>query len=180
MMLAHFGDLDGGGFFSTIDDHEQLILRPKDIHDGSTPSSNAMAVTVLLRLGRLLGRDDFVTAGEQAMKRFHGLMEAHPSAAGQMLIAYDFALGPIQEALIVGDAHSSEFWRVVKAARTPFAPHRITAGRHNDAETVIPMLAERKSESEVTLYLCENMTCRPPMGLADAVAALSDTSQQAC
>lgn len=180
MILAHFSDDDGGGFFSTIDDHEHLILRPKDVHDGSTPSGNAMAVTVLLRLGRLLGRDDFVAAGDQVLRKFRGLMESHPSAAGQMLIAYDFWLGPIQDAIIVGDAHSSEFWKVVKAARTPFAPRRLMAGRHTEAETIVPMLAERTSPTAATLYLCENMTCRAPMGVEEAVTALSDTSKEAC
>ena len=46
------------GFFFTARDHEVLLTRMKETHDGSTPSGNAMAVTVLLRLGRLTGRMD--------------------------------------------------------------------------------------------------------------------------
>ena len=35
VMLEHFADGQGGGFFYTADDHEQLIARTKDLHDGS-------------------------------------------------------------------------------------------------------------------------------------------------
>jgi uncharacterized protein YyaL (SSP411 family) len=58
VMLKHFADPKGPGFFFTADDHEQLIARTKDLHDGSTPSGNAMAVTALLRLAALTGRRD--------------------------------------------------------------------------------------------------------------------------
>ena len=56
MVLKHFADPNGPGFFFTADDHEELIARTKDLHDGSTPSGNAVAVTVLLRLAKLLDR----------------------------------------------------------------------------------------------------------------------------
>src|SRR3989440_2304111 len=57
-MIEQFADAEGGGFFTTGRDHEELIIRLKDLHDGSTPSGNAMAVTALLRLAELLGRID--------------------------------------------------------------------------------------------------------------------------
>lgn len=176
IMLSQFTDAEGGGFFSTIDDHEKLILRPKDLHDGSTPSGNAMAVTVLLRLGRLLGRADFVSAGEHALQSFLGLMEANPSVAGQMLIAYDFWLGPIQEAVIVGDPKTTEFWNVVKAARRSFAPRRMVAAKEPAADTHIPWFEGRAGQLPVTLYLCENMTCQAPMSANDAEKALKDVA----
>ncbi|HLO14402.1 MAG TPA: thioredoxin domain-containing protein, partial [Anaerolineales bacterium] len=48
-MVAHFADPDGG-FFDTRDDHEALLVRPKDIQDNATPSGNALAATALLQL----------------------------------------------------------------------------------------------------------------------------------
>ena len=48
LMLAHFWDADKGAFFSTSDDHEALIARPKEVVDNAMPSANASAAGVLL------------------------------------------------------------------------------------------------------------------------------------
>src|SRR5205085_9569694 len=85
-MLKHFADPAGPGFFFTADDHEQLIARTKDLHDGSTPSGNAMAVTALLRLAKLCGRDDLAGPAERALRGYRETMAEHPAASGQTLI----------------------------------------------------------------------------------------------
>jgi uncharacterized protein YyaL (SSP411 family) len=48
-MVAHFID-PNGGFFDTRDEHEALLVRPKDIQDNATPSGNALAATALLQM----------------------------------------------------------------------------------------------------------------------------------
>src|SRR5262249_6285889 len=85
IMLAHFADRDGGGFFFTADDHEALVARQKDWQDSSTPSGNAMAATALLRLGKFTGRRDYTEAAVATLQAAGGLMERFPSAAGQIL-----------------------------------------------------------------------------------------------
>jgi uncharacterized protein YyaL (SSP411 family) len=44
-----------GGFFFTAADHERLIHRSKTFSDDSIPAGNAVAASVLCRLGYLLG-----------------------------------------------------------------------------------------------------------------------------
>jgi uncharacterized protein YyaL (SSP411 family) len=168
VILTRFADREHGGFFSTADDHEDLIVRPKDLHDGSTPSGNAMAVTALVRLATFVGRDDFRAAADRTLAAFHGVMEEHPSAAGQMLIALDFHLGPVQEVALVGELGSAAFQHVLTAARAPFAPRRITACGVSPSPT-LPLLANRTSTGPVTLYVCENATCQAP--IADSAEA---------
>ena len=60
-------DHEQGGFFFTADDHETLVARPKDVQDSSTPSATAMAATVLVRLGKLTGRSDYLTAADETL-----------------------------------------------------------------------------------------------------------------
>ena len=50
-MLAHFAA--DFGFYDTADDAETLVVRPRSTQDNATPSGNAMAATVLLKLARL-------------------------------------------------------------------------------------------------------------------------------
>ena len=49
VMMARFHDPQGGGFFFTADDHEQLIHRSKVFADDATPAGNAIAAFALQR-----------------------------------------------------------------------------------------------------------------------------------
>ena len=53
-----FADPDGGGFFQSPADGEQLVARKKLLDDHPSPSGNAMLAYVLLRLGRIWGDDE--------------------------------------------------------------------------------------------------------------------------
>src|SRR5207344_2486901 len=114
VMIAQFWDDAEGGFFFTGNDHESLIARNKDPHDNATPSGNSMAVTGLLRLARLTGDADLFDKAERTLKLFRGLMARSPTAAGQMLNALDFYLGPMQEIAVVGDSANSEVIDVLR------------------------------------------------------------------
>jgi uncharacterized protein YyaL (SSP411 family) len=86
-LLARFADAAHGGFFYTAADHEPLIVRRKDVIDAPVPSGNGLAVSVLLRLGRIAGRDDYREAGEQALFACLPIMRAAPTATFQLLLA---------------------------------------------------------------------------------------------
>jgi uncharacterized protein YyaL (SSP411 family) len=172
-MLKHFADPKGPGFFYTADDHERLIARTKDLHDGSTPSGNAMAVTVLLRLAKLTGRQDFAAKAEETLRGYRGMMAEHPTACGQMLVALDFHLGPVQEIAVIGRADDPDTQKVLAAIRGGFRPNTVLAF-HDPADgpppDFIPLLKDRPMVGDaVTTYVCENFVCRAPLVGADAV-----------
>ncbi|MBL8795757.1 MAG: thioredoxin domain-containing protein, partial [Planctomycetia bacterium] len=127
VMLEQFWDAAEGGFFFTSQDHEALIARVKDVHDHSTPSGNSMAVTMLLRLAKLTGRADLQEKAEQTLRFARVLMERSSMAAGQMLLALDFLLGPTQEFAVVGDPDHDETRRVLRTIRGRFRPNRVVA-----------------------------------------------------
>jgi uncharacterized protein YyaL (SSP411 family) len=174
VMLKHFADPNGAGFFFTADDHEQLIARTKDMHDGSTPSGNAMAVTALLRLAALTGRRDLAEAAERTLRGYRETMAEHPAASGQMLIALDFYLGPVQQVAIVGPARGAETMRALAAVRTAFRPNRAIAF-HDPADGLpaaeLAALFEGKEAvgGAVTVYVCENFACLAPLVGVEAV-----------
>jgi hypothetical protein len=174
VMLPIFADESSGGFFFTATDHESLIARTKDAHDGSTPSGNAMAATALLRLGVLAGRPDFTAAAVRTLTTFAGGMRDSPAAFGQMLVAVDFHLGPATEVAIVGSSEAAG--SVIEAARTRFLPNAILA-YHDPALGAppdhVPLLKDRPSHGDVAVYVCENMTCKAPLvGTSAAIAAI--------
>jgi uncharacterized protein YyaL (SSP411 family) len=171
-MSEQFWDAEGGGYFYTGRDHEALIARTKDPHDSSIPSGNSVAATSLLRLHALTGNAELLKQAERTMRLFHGLMTQAPMAVGQMVVALDFYLGPVQEYAVVGDPADEEVRRVLRAIRSGFRPHHVLAlkqaGATAEVENVVPLLADREGKGRVTLYVCENFTCQVPLVGAEA------------
>ena len=136
-----------------------------------------MAVVALLRLAKLTGRTDLWDKAERTLKLYQGLMASHPQAAGQMLMALNFYLGPVQEIAIVRQPVSSDLPKVLQIIRRQFQPNRViamkTAGEDSKADAVIPLLAGKTALATVTTYICENFTCQAPLiGVEAAEAAL--------
>jgi uncharacterized protein YyaL (SSP411 family) len=66
-ILSRFSD-PAGGFFDTSDDHEKLLLRPKDLSDNATPSGGSVAAAVLLELAACTGEPGYREAAERALR----------------------------------------------------------------------------------------------------------------
>jgi uncharacterized protein YyaL (SSP411 family) len=178
VMIDQFWDAAGGGFFYTGRDHESLIARGKDPHDNAIPSGNSMAVTALLRVVKLTGRMDLQEKAETTLRLYRGLLGAHPLAAGQMLLALDFHLGPVQEIAIVGDAAAEDTRRVLRLLAGSYQPHRVMAlkdtaspQRQQGIEEPLPLLAGKTSQGPVTVYVCQNFTCQAPLVGVEAIEA---------
>jgi uncharacterized protein YyaL (SSP411 family) len=182
ILLKDFADADGGGFFYTAENHEQLIARNKELTDSSTPSGNALAATALLRLGRLLGRSEYLDAAESAMAAALPIMQRAPTAAGQMLLALDRFVGPAHELVLVGDMARDDTKSAIKAIQQRFLPRTVFAVRDstsNDptgsrSRQLDEIFAGKESaDGQPVLYVCQNFACRSPaIGLAAIEAAL--------
>jgi uncharacterized protein YyaL (SSP411 family) len=185
VMVDQFWDPADGGFFYTGMDHEALIARSKDPHDSSIPSGNSMAVTALLRLARLTGRSDFQEKAEVTLRLFRGLMASSPTAAGQMLTALDFFMGPVQEFVIVGEAKATDTERVFRAIHGGFRPNKVVAWKaptetRAEISNLVPLLADKKAAGSVTTYICQNSVCQAPLVGSEAVeVALAAPAAQA-
>jgi uncharacterized protein YyaL (SSP411 family) len=178
ILLNHFLDRDGGGFFYTADDHETLITRNKDLHDSSVPSGNSMAAMGLLRLGKLTGRADYLAAAQATLAMAEPTMREAASATGQMLLAADHALGPCPELVLLGDRRDPEMAAVLHDLWQRYVPNRVLAVRHPAAAdaTRSPHLealfaGKQTKDGELTLFICENFACQQPIRGREAMLA---------
>ena len=178
-MIEQFADADDGAFFYTAADHERLIARSKDSQDGATPSGNGMAATALLKLGRLTGRTDLEETGYETLQSLSGLLNEHPRAASQALIALDFHLGPTKELVLVDGEDVEEGDRVLREVAERFVPNLVLV-RHDGGEApeVLGALLEGKAGSgeELTGYVCERGVCGLPVrGVGRVLESVDDT-----
>jgi uncharacterized protein len=170
VVLARFGSDGEHGFYFTADDHEQLLTRNRDFTDNATPGGNSMAAMALLRLGKLLGRGDYLDAAHGILSAAAPLMQQIPMATGQMLLALDVWVGPTKELVFVGDGAG----RLAREAHRQFLPHRVIAARDAQPTCEMPLdgiFAGRDAGDEPALYVCENQTCLAPIEGREAIAA---------
>jgi uncharacterized protein YyaL (SSP411 family) len=168
VMIEQFGDPVDAGFFYTARDHESLLVRTKEIHDSSTPSSMGSAVLGLLRLSALTGRHDFRESAERTLRAYHGAMAEAPLACGTLLLGVDFWLGPVEEVAIIGRLHDRETRQVLRALRGQFRPLSVMALRDpsvgEDAGIeAVGLLRGKEALGPVTTYLCRNFACQSPL-----------------
>jgi uncharacterized protein YyaL (SSP411 family) len=173
IMIDEFWDTAAGGFFYTGRSHEALIARTKDIQDSSTPSGNSMAGLGLLRLAKLTGRRPLQEKAEATLRLFSGMMATSPMAVGQMLVALDFFLGPVEEFALVGNPSHAEVVRTLQALRHGFRPNKVVALKSDtpaqESERLVPLLAGKTAHGDVATYICRDFTCQAPLIGAEAL-----------
>ena len=172
VVLDKFADPAGGGFYYTASDHEALLTRTKELTDSSVPSGNALAATALLRLGKLLGRRDYLDAAAGTLAAAMPIMERAPMAAGQMLLALDRFLGPSHELVLVGSPGNVE--SVLAAIEKRYLPRSVFARRcgWDQSSQLDGLFAGKTSpDGEPVLYVCENFACQEPAAGFAAISA---------
>jgi uncharacterized protein len=172
-MIEGFGDTEGPGFFDTATYHETPVARPRDLQDGATPSGNAVAAEVLLRLGAMTGNQEFTERGSDILRVMVRTMEEHPLAAGRYLSALDFYLGPVKEVALAGNRSAEDLQALLDATYARFEPNAVVGYvdvDHPDILERLPFLQHREARNgKATAYVCEHFACLPPVHDADAL-----------
>jgi uncharacterized protein YyaL (SSP411 family) len=163
-LVARFQAGDGG-FYDTSDDHEALITRPRDLQDSATPSGNAMAASVLLKLAGLTGDSRYSDLAGQAMSQVQTFASSHPLGFGQWLQALSFAQATPREIAILGDLESVDARALVAAAQDGFRPFQVVAAGEPDSDgDAVPLLSGRTLvEGRAAAYVCADFTCLRPV-----------------
>ncbi len=172
--IAHFADDERGAFFSTADDHEQLVARRKDLEDTPIPSGNSAMALGLLRLARLTGDAAYEERARGTIALLHPIAARHPLAFAHLLQAVDFLLADdVREVAIVGDPVAAA--PLLRTVRGTFRPHVVLAGGDGSGDETVPLLAGRGLlDGRPAAYVCERFTCQAPVTEPAALASLLD------
>ncbi len=165
-MIARFGDPERGGFYSTSDDHEELIARRKEIGDHPIPSGNSAAALGLLRLEALTGERSYGEQAEGVLRLFAKAAPRRPDAFAHLLRALDFQLAPTSEVALIGD----DLADLAAVVRSGHRPHLVLAGGAEGSDTP-PLLADRpRVDDRATAYVCEGFSCQAPVTTPEHLA----------
>jgi uncharacterized protein YyaL (SSP411 family) len=178
-MLERFRDPAGGILYSTADDHERLLFRPKDFDDNAVPAGNSIAAEALLELALLSGDDRYRRAADEIMAALAGALASHPLFFGRLLSVLDTHLGDPLEVAVVGDLGSEIAGELLRCVNSAYIPTKVVAA--GAAGSRLPaLLAERDgNQNGAVAYVCRGFVCSRAVSSVDGLRAELGLSQLA-
>ncbi|HEX9387822.1 MAG TPA: thioredoxin domain-containing protein [Anaerolineales bacterium] len=163
-MLDLFTD-PNGGFFDTSKDSKELLLRPKDLQDNATPSGNALACEVLLRLAAFTDNGKYRDLAEKSLSLTANQALRYPTSFARWLSAADFALGNVKQVAVLYMSELDEARGLLQTVQFEYRPNTIVAAAPYPPSINAPsLLAERPlKDGKPTVYVCEGFVCKTPV-----------------
>jgi uncharacterized protein YyaL (SSP411 family) len=162
-MITNFWDEDGGGFFFTSSDHEQLVVRTKDLFDNATPSGNSVAADVLLRLSRYFADDRYERFAVAVLRLSASQIRRYPQGFGRALSAVDLFLSAKREVVVAGPSGND----LSRWIYSTYLPNLVFAALPGAPAEEIPLLTGRTTDGMPAAYVCENHVCARPVTSVD-------------
>ncbi|WP_372638370.1 thioredoxin domain-containing protein [Fodinibius sp.] len=164
--IAQFWDPDHGGFFFTSRSGEELLGRKKEMYDGALPSSNAVAMMNLLRLGRLTGNTGWEEKADQINRLFSSDIRKAPTGFGFALQSVDFTASGSQEIIIAGQKDTAQTQDMLRPLHRRFLPRAVVLlndPADEKIEKIVPFLSGFPVQGgQTTAYVCRNFSCEMP------------------
>ncbi len=170
-LTEQFEDERDGGYFFVSRDHEPLILKPKSGHDNATPSGNAVAALVLLRMGYMLGEPPLLNSAQRALRLFAPSMARQPGGFATMMMALQEALLPTRTVILRGTSADLSGWHAQMNKR--FQPGTLVLAL-NSALNGLPPALDKPVSDAVNAFVCEGVTCLAPINDISALWAVLD------
>ncbi len=173
--LREFWDDEAGAFWDTSDEHDRLVARPRSVVDAATPSGNAVAADVLLRLALVTGDPELDRRARAILRTVAGGLDRQPSLFGRMLCAADRSLGAQVDVVVAAPGPEDPDAALLRsAALRPYAPDLLVAatGPDEDAMGEWPLFADKvPRDGRATAYVCRAYACEAPTSDAATVEA---------
>ena len=168
LFIEHFWDRKKGGFFSTSDDAEVLLIRKKEFYDGAIPSCNSVALENLIRLTHLTGETKTEERVVELLNCFLPSVQQSPSAHAWYLCALDAIIGPLQDVVISGEQDADDTRTLIRALHDHYFPHILvicrSPGTVSDQLNIIAPFTQDMHAlgGKATAYICSGHTCTSP------------------
>lgn len=169
--IERFWDGTAGGFLdlpSGTPSIGALELPHKPIQDVPTSSSNAVAISSLIRLYYLTEDETYRSYAEQALRYFAPICKGYGIFAAAYFHALDLFLNPPPYVVIVGRKDDPRTQRLHEAAIRTYRPNKMVVVYDPEAvdstqlPSSVPKIVSRATEP--TGYVCAGSVCAPPLG----------------
>ena len=170
VLNKHYWVADGGGYATSADDTDDVIVRLRPGSDDATPNANAIMLANLVALTTISGDERFAERAAALVAAFAPEVGRNIVAhTGLLAGAFDY-LAP-QQVVIAGDQFEGGA-ELIKVIRSISLPGALTYALHDAASgATLPGLAGKNPVNRVaTAYVCLGPQCSPPLTAPDELA----------
>ena len=168
---THFWNMEKGGYCTTADDSEQLIVRQRVLYDQAIPSANGIMIWNLTRLGMITGDGVY---GERPRALLDSFADeygrAWASCASYINGLENFATG--SQVVVVGPRSNPRTQELIRTVWGKALPNRllyvVESGEVLPAGH--PAFGKGMQNGAPTAYLCQRNVCSPPITSAVALS----------
>ncbi|HSC60836.1 MAG TPA: thioredoxin domain-containing protein [Rhizomicrobium sp.] len=160
----HFWDVLNGGYFSTSDEADPLIIRPRPVFDSAMPCANGLMPGLLCKLY-------LATLDQQYRARSNAVIEAFSGEVGRAYVSmpsYLNSLDTMTNALtvvIVGPVTNTKTHELVSAVRGRSLPGGLMmlVDPNESLPVGHPAYGKTMLGGAPTAYVCHRMSCSQPI-----------------
>jgi uncharacterized protein YyaL (SSP411 family) len=160
----HFWNNEKGGYCTTADDAEALIVRARVLYDQAVPSANGIMTWVLTRLGQITGEGHY---GQRA----RGQLEAFADEYGRAWASCASYLNSLEtfvsgfQVVIVGPRNNPRTQELIKVVWGKVLPNRLlyVVDTGEALPTGHPAFGKGMVNGAPTAYLCSRADCSAPI-----------------
>ena len=161
-----------GGYYRSANDHEQLLAREIETHDGAVPAASSIAALTLFRLSTLTTDDRWQQRAERTLRAFSSRLEQAPWSLDEMMLAVDYSSDSPKEIVIVlpeamaSDDPATE--QLLAVLRSAFLPNHVfvmvSSAQGSEALRKLAPWAIGKpaKQGKPTAYVCRRGACKLP------------------
>jgi uncharacterized protein YyaL (SSP411 family) len=163
--IEHLWDENGFGFFLASDETDELPVRQKTSYDGAVPSGNSVAMMNLLKISRITGSSEWGDLAFNIQMAFSKDINLHPTGHSMFLSAFNFAIGPTYEIVIVGGLENEDTKEILSKLRKIYLPNKVMVHKSSKDEIgdLIPYTKEMVTvDGKTTVYVCQDFACNLP------------------
>lgn len=165
-MLRRFDDPSSGNLRYAVSWQNPPLPAVWNLEDAALPAARSVAALEFLRMGHLLQKRQYIERAEVLLRANGADVSRAPTAYAFLLQAIEFALGPRQEIVIVGQPEAGDTKALRRTVARTFLPRALIVHYQpgdKRTETLLPFVAKQTMKGgKATAYVCENFSCKLP------------------
>ena len=168
-LVDHFWDSENNSFFMTSDNHEKLIIRPKNNYDLSLPSGNSVSAFAMLRLYHMSQEQKFLDIATKIMESQAQIAAENPFGFGHLLNTISIYLEKPVEITII----NTENYEICKSLFSNYLPNSFMVAIQNSSQlenlSKYPFFAGKTFQDKTSVFICKDFTCSLPLHTIDEI-----------
>lgn len=175
-----FWDNEDGGYFSSREGDNSIVLRLKEDSDGVEPSPNSVSAMNLQRMAIMLDKPDWTVMAEKILKVFYERIKKVPITVPELVSSLIFYHSKKQQIIIMGDKQSEDTKALIRTVHKYYLPNKVllvTDGQTDEflRERLSQLTSFIKVDDKATAYVCQNFSCALPVNSCEELEKILQT-----